>query len=258
MTEFLGKASPLVDRAFRAVNEALGGNACSLWTLLAAGTRGFGFLPDRRQKIAFERHVFHRLTGGRFDADAGTSAPAPGGHVGGAAEYQRLASAAALDGSAALESVSWGLGRILGADARALGYADAADMAVRFSDSEGAQLDGILRVITRNPAFESAFRARDWQAVAAHLDGETGASKELGSKLQHCFERFTREGLPSLDVRAAQARLVYLGFDPKGIDGVLGAHTRSALTRFQQAHGIPATSGLDSRTADELVTATGV
>lgn len=258
MTEFLGKASPLVDRAFRAVNEALGGNACSLWTLLSAGTRGFGFLPDRRQAISFERDVFHRLTEGRFGDDAAISAVAPGGYVGGAAEYPRLAKAIALDSNAAIASVSWGLGRVMGTDARALGYADAADMAVRFSDSEGAQLDGLLRVITRNPAFESAYRTRDWQTVALHLRREGAGVDEHGRVLHQCYERYQRDGLPSLDVRAAQARLVYLGFDPRGVDGVMGEHTRGALVRFQQARAIPATGGLDSRTADELVTATGI
>ncbi|MGH7812080.1 MAG: N-acetylmuramidase domain-containing protein, partial [Candidatus Binatia bacterium] len=38
-----------------------------VWAVLAVETRGFGFLPDRRPQILFERHIFHKLTNGRHD-----------------------------------------------------------------------------------------------------------------------------------------------------------------------------------------------
>ncbi len=40
-----------------------------LWAVLSVETSGCGYLPDKRPKILFERRVFSRLTGHRFDAD---------------------------------------------------------------------------------------------------------------------------------------------------------------------------------------------
>ena len=39
-------------------------------------------------------------------------------------------------------------------------------------------------------------------------------------------------------VRRLQARLAAEGFDPGGVDGVFGEKTRSAVMRFQRAHGL--------------------
>jgi peptidoglycan hydrolase-like protein with peptidoglycan-binding domain len=40
------------------------------------------------------------------------------------------------------------------------------------------------------------------------------------------------------DVRNVQRRLLHLGFDPKGIDGVYGPQTEAAVRRFQASAGI--------------------
>jgi hypothetical protein len=39
-----------------------------LWSVVVVETSGCGFLPDRRPFILFERHIFSRQTGRRFDA----------------------------------------------------------------------------------------------------------------------------------------------------------------------------------------------
>jgi hypothetical protein len=86
---------------------------------------GGGFLPDKRPKILFERHHFHRHTGGRFDAShPEISASKGGGYKGKAAEYQKLERAIGLDREAALKSASWGAFQILGSNHMAAGYPD--------------------------------------------------------------------------------------------------------------------------------------
>ena len=55
----------------------------------------------------------------------------------------------------------------------------------------------------------------------------------------------TRGLLPDLVVRTAQIYLVYLGYHPGPIDGVIGRFTRSALHEFQGQHGLPVTSEID-------------
>jgi len=109
MVDFSGAGSPLtsdgISRSCDAVNVGPG----EMWSIISVETSGCGFLPDRRPKILFERHVFHRLTGGRFDADdPDVSQPSQGGYgPGGAYQYDRLAAAIQLDRIAALQSASW-------------------------------------------------------------------------------------------------------------------------------------------------------
>jgi lytic murein transglycosylase len=54
------------------------------------------------------------------------------------------------------------------------------------------------------------------------------------------------------DRRAAQAALAQLGYDPGGIDGVIGSGTRAALRRWQQARNRPADGYLDADTIAAL------
>ena len=51
----------------------------------------------------------------------------------------------------------------------------------------------------------------------------------------------------------AQAALTRLGFDTKGVDGVIGANTRAALRRWQAANGRLADGYLTADLADELI-----
>jgi len=256
---FLGKAAPLSQAAFDDALGRLEVDPPSLWALLAVETRGFGFLPDRRPKILFERHVFHKRTDGRFGASQpDISGPERGGYKGGAQEYGRLARAIQLDRKAALESASWGLAQIMGYNAAPLRYVSADEMIARFLEGEDAQLDGAVRFITANPALGDAFRKKKWSAVAFYYNGKAYAEHGYHLKLDRCCELYAIKGTPSLEVRAAQARLAYLGFDPQGVDGVFGNGTRAAVLAFQRARGLPLTADLDGGTLQHLGEAANV
>src|SRR5215470_1444274 len=110
---FVGDATPLSEQGLANACAVLGIGPAELWTVLRVETSGCGYLPDRRPEILFERHIFHRRTGGRFDATApDVSDPSPGGYgAAGAHQYDRLAEAVALDRAAALSSASWGIGQ---------------------------------------------------------------------------------------------------------------------------------------------------
>ena len=58
--------------------------------------------------------------------------------------------------------------------------------------------------------------------------------------------------LPDLALRKAQVALLYLGFNPGTVDGVIGKHTTSALTEFQQKFSLPDTGNLDPATERKL------
>jgi hypothetical protein len=250
--EFAGKGTPLTAGGFEQASQALGGNACALWALITVETSGFGFLADRRPKMLFEQHWFHQLTRGRFDeTDPGLSSPKPG-YPRGVDPYTRMARAMELDRMAALDSASWGLGQIMGFNAARLGYRDAADMIDRFRQGEDTQLDGVRRFIAKEPALERAFRSRDWATVGLHYNGPAYARNEYDAKLAWYFGKYTRDGTPAIEVRAAQAWLAYLGFNPGAVDGLFGIRTRRAMVAFQKASAIPVTLELDSTTLERL------
>jgi hypothetical protein len=257
---FTGPGSPVSSDGFAGAVARIGiaGEEASLWSVLAVETRGFGFLPDRRPKILFERHVFHRRTGGRFSGShPDISNPATGGYSGGAREYDRLKRAMVLDRAAALESASWGLGQVMGFNARSIGYAGVDAMVDAFVRSEDAQLEGCARFIAANPALSAALKARAWARVAFFYNGRSYAEQGYDRKLGDFHTAYSKGPLPAVEVRAAQARLSYLGFDPGGIDGVFGGGTRRAMQAFQQANGLPVTPALDSATEEKLEEAAG-
>lgn len=256
---FLGTAAPLTETGFNQVVEQLGVDAPSLWALVSVETRGFGFLADRRPKILFERHVFHKRTGGRFSAsNPDISSSEPGGYSGGAGEYDRLARAMRLDRQAALESASWGLPQIMGFNAPKLHYSGAEEMIRAFVVDEDTQLDGARRFIASNENLASAFRQRAWARVAFFYNGASYKKNGYDDKLLHFHDLFAIKGTPSLEVRAAQARLTYLGFDTRGIDGEVGNGTRTAIIAFQRAKQMQVTAELDDATLERLKAAAGV
>jgi hypothetical protein len=256
---FTGAGVPLskagFDGALATIDPA--GDPASLWSILAVETRGFGYLLDKRPKILFERHIFAKRTGGRFSAaHPDISNPTPGGYKGGAAEYARLARAMALNETAAIESASWGLGQVMGFNASSLGYAGAKDMVEAFKASEDAQLDGCARFIARNPALQNAFNDKNWARVAFFYNGSNFAENHYDIKLADAHQSYSNS-LPSVDVRAGQARLVYAGFGPLDIDGVAGPATKRALLLFQVRKNLPQSGGFDAATDAALRTAAG-
>jgi peptidoglycan hydrolase-like protein with peptidoglycan-binding domain len=58
--------------------------------------------------------------------------------------------------------------------------------------------------------------------------------------------------LSSGDLREVQGRLQSLGFDPGPLDGSAGPRTAAAITRYQQAHGLPETGVADKDMLAEL------
>lgn len=259
MDMFTGKGAPLSQSGFDAAHAILGGDVASVWSILMVETRGFGFLQDKRPKILFERHIFAKRTTGRFNAsNPDISSWTPGGYSPtGSGEYARLARAMVLDRTAALESASWGLGQMMGFNAAKIGYAGAEDMVSHFRDDEDSQLAATASFIAANPPLEDAFRNRNWQRVAFFYNGQNYAKNSYDTKLANSHAAFLTQQ-PALDLRAAQVRLNYLGFDTKGVDGMMGSYTTSAFRAFQRKQGLMASGTLDPETAAELQKLAGI
>jgi hypothetical protein len=82
-------------------------------------------------------------------------------------------------------------------------------------------------------------------AVGMIADGLRGASP-----LRTAWPNET--ALSIADRRAAQAALTQLGFNPGGIDGVIGAGTRAAVRAWQQSRGRPADGHVNAATVAAL------
>jgi len=103
---FVGLATPLSKDGFAAAASEVNADPIALWAVVTVETSGKGLLPDRRPQILFERHIFSKRTGGRFDAShPEISAPTPGGYGRqGSHQHTRLAQAIGAHRQAALES----------------------------------------------------------------------------------------------------------------------------------------------------------
>jgi hypothetical protein len=253
MRSFIGRAVPLDSLGMANALSILDAEAMRVWSVLGVETSGCGFRPDRRPKMLFERHIFSRETGGRFDrAHPDISNPSPGGYQrGGPDQYARLDRAMALDAQAALRSASWGVGQVMGFNACAAGFADAGKMIDAMMQSENAQIEGMARFIA-SKGLSNALRIGDWQQFALGYNGKDYWKQGYQLLLAEEESRLKRDGLPDLRIRAAQTYLTFLGFDPHGIDGRIGDNTRMAMNRFQYEQELPVTRDLDAATYDAL------
>jgi len=246
MITFTGAGAPLSQTGFAGALTIVAIPPPALWAVLSVETSGCGYLIDRRPKILFERHVFHRLTNGQYDADdPDVSAPTQGGYgLGGANQYVRLQSAMQLDAEAALQSASWGLGQIMGENYAAAGFASVDAMVQAFVASEDAQLGGMVHFIKAN-GMDTSLTALDWANFARRYNGPNYAANNYDGLLAKFYQQFETGAPPDLTVRAVQTYLYYHGATIS-IDGIMGPSTRAAIIAFQTTNGLPATGAIDN------------
>jgi hypothetical protein len=252
MSNFTGSGSPLTEEGFAAASGMNGIDGPTLWAVLSVETSGCGFLADRRPKILFERHIFCRLTGGKFDqSHPDVSAKERGGYGdGGAHQYLRLDTAIQLDASSALKSASWGLGQIMGENFRSAGFQNVEGMVDAMVASEDGQLKAVAAFIKTN-GMDEALRNSDWAAFAKRYNGPAYAENKYDVKLQTAYDKYKNEP-PDLRVRATQAYLTYKGYTPGPIDGLQGDRTTKAVKAYQTANGMPVTGMIDDQLLSSL------
>jgi hypothetical protein len=244
MTDFKGPGTPLSKEGFDAAAGAIDVKAEVLWAVMSVETSGCGFLVDRRPKILFERHVFCRLTGGKYNADdPDISAPSQGGYgKSGAHQYERLEPAIHLDEAAALQSASWGLGQIMGE--KIAGFSGVGPMVTAMVAGEDGQFLAMANFI-KNSGMDRLLRALDWAGFARRYNGPNYAANRYDDRLSDYYSRYCTHGTPDLFARRAQIGLWYNGFNPCPIDGAPGDGTTKAVQAFQQSKGVAVTGKID-------------
>jgi hypothetical protein len=245
MPDFTGAAGPMTSAGVTGFTNTAGTGAPEMWCVLSVETSGCGFLPDKRPKILFERHKLHALAGGIFDVShPDISQPTAGGYgQGGANQYNRLAEAISLDRQSALKSASWGIGQIMGMNFQQAGFADVESMVTAMQASEDAQLLAMARFLVTNH-LAAPLAGHQWVNFALGYNGSNYAANNYDGLLSQFYGHFSTGLLPDLTIRLAQVGLTYKNFDPKGIDGVMGNGTRSAIMRFQAANGMEQTGAI--------------
>ena len=152
---------------------------------------GSGFLSNGKPKILFERHYFHRLTGGKFSAqNPDISNKSSGGYT--SNEYARLEKASALDRNAALQSASWGKFQIMGEHWKSLGYATLQEFINAMFASEAEQLLAFVRFVKVNK-LDDELRRKDWAGFARGYNGSGYAKNSYDKKMKTAYEKFSKK-----------------------------------------------------------------
>ena len=244
--EFTGDPTPLGLPDYEDAARVLGCSVAALRAVASVESAGRGFLPDRRPKILFERHVFHKLTSGRFGkTHPSLSARERGGYLGGAREYDRLYAAMVLDRDAAMQAASWGKFQVMGFNHRLCGHGSVDALVRAIVSGEPAQLAAFVSYIIAT-GLDDELRREDWAGFACGYNGRDFARNAYDRKMAKAYERFTLEGsstpgtLPLLqlgdtgpDVRRVQTLLRMTSSD-----AVFGARTHATLKAFQQRSGL--------------------
>jgi hypothetical protein len=247
MSEFAGPATRFSSGAIAEAARDIGCDEAAIRAVIDVESRG-GFLPDKRPKILFERHLFHRHTRGRFSAShPDISAELGGGYKGKAAEYERLERAISLDREAALKSASWGAFQILGSNHAAAGFSDVEGFCRAMCQGEDEHLKAFVSFVQANHLDDELCR-RDWAGFARGYNGPSYRKFEYDTKLEAAYRyhasvspradqtprRTLKMGDEGDDVEWLQERLGVTA------DGDFGPATKQAVLEFQRAKKLTA------------------
>ena len=177
---------------YAAVAQNLGVEPAALAAFVKVESRT-GTLADGRPSILFERHIFSRLTGGRYDAShPALSSSRAGGWKAGAAAYEQLTEAAALNCPAALAATTWGAFQILGRNYRIAGYQFVDDYIRDVMRSGRKELEAVASFLRAN-ALLPFLQQKDWVSLARRYNGPILA-EEYGAKLEAAYAAAVQGG----------------------------------------------------------------
>jgi hypothetical protein len=174
-------------------------------TLIKVESGGQAYGPDGRLLIRFENHIFKTKlgndtlyarhlqhgspvwTGHRFRRSEGD--PWMEVHTGAqTTEYAAFELALTLNRWAAFESISMGLGQIMGFNARRVGYPSAEAMFRAFDASEAFQVFAFINFFLSDPQLAQAVRSKDWRTIARLYNGP-GNVDHVAPKLERTYRQ---------------------------------------------------------------------
>jgi hypothetical protein len=194
--DFKGPAKRLDDIDLPRVGRAIGVGEDEIHAIIEVETQGGGFDPDGRPRILFEPHVFYRnLTepkrsqAVRAGLACRTWGQVPYGKP--SQQYERLQAAMRIDETAALKSCSWGLGRILGENHVAAGYATVQEMVADFTLDEDDHLEAMIRFVKAH-RLDDEIRAHNWAGFARGYNGPQYKQNAYDLKLAAAYAKWSK------------------------------------------------------------------
>lgn len=189
-----GGSRLLSEADYQAAAEMLKCEIAAIKAVAEVESRGEGFLSDGRPKILFERHKFHKFTGGRFDASHPdiSNAKAGGYGNGGTHQWDRFDEAAALDRTAAIKSCSWGKFQLMGFNFVACGFATLDDFHAAMLKSEGEHLKAFCNFIAASN-LSGALRNFKWAALAEGYNGKDYRINQYDTKLAAAYKKYSKQ-----------------------------------------------------------------
>lgn len=176
---------------------ALGVEVAAIKAVAEVETSGKAFDESGRPRILFERHYFHRLTGGRFSAGhPDISNRRSGGYGSFSSQYVKLERAYELDPDAALRSASWGRFQIMGDNYRAAGFNSISEFVLAMTHSESEHLKAFIAFVASNKKMLSALRRNDWPAFAALYNGPGYEKNHYDTRMKDAYIRFKGASAP--------------------------------------------------------------
>lgn len=147
------EANAINERDLADAARTLGASLKQIRAVVAVEAAGNGFDKNGMPKILYERHLFHRMTGGRYSPSSFSQSKA-GGYTNDANRdgivdsWDRLCEAIATgEVDVAFQSCSWGAFQVLGQWWDELGYPSPYSMAWTSVQSEGDHLEMFIRYI---------------------------------------------------------------------------------------------------------------
>lgn len=192
---YVGRAQRMTPAQFSALALQYGIDEPSVRAIMEVEAGGSGFYKDGKLKCLYEPHIAYRETldlatrSALVDAGLAYKNWVSGKYPKTSFERIDLCVAIAGERIAAL-STSWGGGQMMGFNHETAGYSDPVAMVRAFADSEAAQLDGMLKFITSQPAMFNALKRRDWAGFASRYNGSKYKVNRYDTKLAAAYARY--------------------------------------------------------------------
>lgn len=264
-----------ISREIAAIAQEFGLEPAALLAIAEVESGGAAFsIVDGRPEplIRFEGHYFDRRlsddkrTLARAEGLASPEAGAIANPVSQPARWRLLERAAAIDRNAAYESVSWGLGQVMGAHWEWLGFANVDGLVAEARTSPAGQARLMARYIEK-AGLTAAIQNHDWEAFAHGYNGPGFRRYSYHLKLAAAYQRHTG-GAPAIPAGEADAPLLGMGSTgdavsdlqqtlsalgyPLEADGIFGTGTDRAVRAFQKDHDLPADGIVGPRTREAM------
>jgi len=194
---FHGEALLMQAEEIPAIANDIGVESAALRAVLAVESSGSGFDKAGRPKALFERHYFYKMLKDDPDAlqqavDAGLAYPKWGEKPypkGSDAVYAEIEAACGINTNAALLSVSWGLGQIMGNNFKLAGCSTVNQMVEEAMTSEANQLRHMANFI-KSAGLLDELQAKNWAGFARGYNGPGYAKNAYDVKLADAYNKF--------------------------------------------------------------------